>query len=203
MMSGGIDSPVAAHLMLSRGARVTLLNFDNRPFADDAELAKVRTLVERLRELHGDVPAYLVPHGETIQRASQEHAPRRLTCVLCKRMMLRVSGMMARRLDAEGVVTGDSLGQVASQTLANLRVEQLALGGVPAVRPLIGFDKAEVMRIAREIGTYDLSIAPSVGCTAVPSKPSVAARRIDVEGAEALIDIERLALAAVEGAGPI
>ena len=196
----GIDSPVAAHLMLSRGAQLVLVHFDNRPFTDDAEVDKVRGLVSRLRDLHGDMPAYLVPHGETAQLAAARAAPRRLGCVLCRRMMFRVAAAIARMEGAEGIVTGESLGQVASQTLANIRAETDALGGLPAVRPLIGFDKEEIVRIARSIGTYGISTASGLCCTIVPDKPSVAARRVDVEAAETGLDVDQLVAASLEGA---
>jgi thiamine biosynthesis protein ThiI len=202
LISGGIDSPVAAHLMLQRGADLVLVHFDNRPFTDDAEVDKVRGLIARLREIHGDIPAYLVPHGETAQLAAARGAPRRLGCVLCRRMMFRVAAAIARREKADGIVTGESLGQVASQTLRNVVVEQQALGGVPAVRPLIGMDKAEIVSIAKEIGTYDVSTGSGLCCTIVPSKPSVASRSVEVETAEEGLPVGDLVRAALEGATP-
>jgi thiamine biosynthesis protein ThiI len=200
LISGGIDSPVAAHLMLSRGVEMVLVHFDNRPFTDDAEVEKVQVLIARLRELHGEIPAYLVPHGETAQLAVARGAPRRLGCVLCRRMMFRVASAIARREGATGIVTGESLGQVASQTLQNIAVEQQALGGVTAVRPLIGFDKSEIVTIAREIGTYGLSTSSGLCCTIVPSKPSVAARTVEVEAAEEELDLDTLVTTAMAGA---
>jgi thiamine biosynthesis protein ThiI len=199
LLSGGIDSPVAAHLMLGRGAELVLLHFDNRPFTDDTEIEKVERLIGRLRELHGDVPAFIAPHGETAQLSAARAAPRRLGCVLCRRMMFRVAARLTEQVDAKGLVTGESLGQVASQTLANIRAEQSAMGMLPAIRPLIGFDKEEIVRIAKEIGTYDLSTGPGMCCTIVPDKPSVAARRADVESAEEGLDIDELVEAAVGG----
>jgi thiamine biosynthesis protein ThiI len=198
-ISAGLDSPVAVHLMLGRGAEVTLLHFDNRPYADDLEVDKARRLVTRLRELHGEVPAFLVPHGATFHAAMRERPPDRLHCVLCKRLMLRVASRYARTVGATGVVTGESLGQVASQTLQNIAVEQQALEGMTAVRPLIGYDKTEVMAIAREIGTYELSIAPGTACTEAPSRPSVAARSVEVEAVEQEIGVDRLVELALEG----
>ena len=198
-ISAGLDSPVAVHLMLARGAEVTLLHFDNRPYSDDQEVDKARRIVSRLRELHGEVQAFLVPHGATFHAAMRERPPDRLHCVLCKRLMLRVASRFARTIDATGIVTGESLGQVASQTLQNIAVEQQALEGLTAVRPLIGFDKAEVMAIAREIGTYDLSIAPGTACTEAPGRPSVAARSVEVEAVEREIGIDDLVRRALEG----
>jgi len=202
LVSGGIDSPVAAHLMLSRGAELLMLHFDNRPFTDDAEIAKVRALVSRLRELHGDMPAYMVPHGETAQLAVARGAPRRLGCVLCRRMMFRVAAAFARREGAEGLVTGESLGQVASQTLANIRAESSATSGLPIVRPLIGLDKEEIIAIAKGIGTFEISTSSGLCCTIVPSKPSVSARRAEVEEAEESIDTDALVEAALGGMEP-
>ncbi len=199
LISGGIDSPVAAHLMLSRGAEMVLVHFDNRPFTDDTEVEKVLTLVTRLREIHGPLKAYLVPHGETAQLATARGAPRRLGCVICRRMMFRTAAAIARRVGATGLVTGESLGQVASQTLQNIAVEQQALGGMTAVRPLIGLDKSEIMAIARHIGTYDMSTSSGLCCTIVPSKPSVAARSLEVEAAEEELEVEQLVQEAVGG----
>lgn len=199
LMSAGIDSPVAVHLMMERGAAITVLHFDNRPFTDDAEVEKARALVMRLRELHGDVPAWLVPHGETAQLAIARGAPRRIGCVLCRRTMLRVAAAVARREGASGIVTGESVGQVASQTLPNIAVEHSALGGLPAIRPLIGLDKEDIVRIAKAIGTFDLSIAPGSCCTIVPSGPSVAARRGEIAEAETGLDIDGLVEQALGG----
>jgi thiamine biosynthesis protein ThiI len=199
LISGGIDSPVAAHLMLSRGAEIVLVHFDTRPFTDDAGVEKVRALVDRLRELHGDFPAYLVPHSGTAQRATDRGTPKRLNCILCRRMMYRVASAIARREGATGLVTGESLGQVASQTLQNIAVEQQAMDGLPVVRPLIGLDKSEIMEIARRIGTYDISTMPAMGCTIVPSRPSVAARSVEVEAVEEELDLDELVEVSLQG----
>lgn len=199
LISGGIDSPVAAHLMLKRGVELVLVHFDNRPFTDDEEVEKVQELIAKLREIHGDMPAYLVPHGETAQLAAARAAPRRLGCVLCRRMMFRVAAAIARNEGATGIVTGESLGQVASQTLANIRAETGALDGLPGIRPLIGIDKQEIVSIAREIGTFDISTSSGLCCTIVPSKPSVAARDAEVDEAESTLNMQELVDAAIGG----
>ncbi len=114
-------------------------------------------------------------------------------------MMFRTAAVIARRVGATGLVTGESLGQVASQTLQNIAVEQQALDGIPAVRPLIGLDKSEIMAIARLIGTYDISTSSGLCCTIVPSKPSVAARSLEVEAAEEELEVDQLVQNAIGG----
>jgi thiamine biosynthesis protein ThiI len=115
-----------------------------------------------------------------------------MQCVLCRRMMFRVAERLARRVDAQFLVTGESLGQVASQTLANLNVEERATS-LPILRPLIGFDKVEIERIAKSIGTYGISTMPGLCCTMAPKKPSTYARHQDASHEEGNVDIEELA----------
>ncbi|MDR1954353.1 MAG: tRNA 4-thiouridine(8) synthase ThiI [Candidatus Methanoplasma sp.] len=170
LISGGIDSPVAAYLMNRVGAEMILLHMDNRPFADDVSIEKVKALAERLREVTGSpFPLYSAPHGISQERISNT-CDQNYQCVLCKRTMLRSAQEVAFRLDCGGIVMGDSLGQVASQTLRNLRYVSHGLE-VPVVRPLIGYDKIEIEAVAKEIGTYDISIIRSVGCSILPPRP--------------------------------
>jgi thiamine biosynthesis protein ThiI len=169
-MSGGIDSPVAAYIMDRAGADITLLHMDNRPFADDESIKKVTALAERLREVTGSgMPLYSSPHGVSQKRIS-ETCDQNYQCVLCKRVMLRTAQEIAGRLGCGGIVMGDSLGQVASQTLKNIRYVSHGLK-VPVVRPLIGYDKLEIEAVSKEIGTYEISIIRSNGCSIVPSRP--------------------------------
>jgi thiamine biosynthesis protein ThiI len=170
LISGGIDSPVAAYIMDKAGAEVALLHMDNRPFADDLSIEKVKSLAEQLRSVTGSpLPLYSAPHGASQEKISRT-CDSNYQCVLCKRTMLRSAQETAGRLGFGGIVMGDSLGQVASQTLKNLRYVSSGLT-IPVVRPLIGFDKIEIEAIAKEIGTYEISIIRSNGCSVVPSKP--------------------------------
>ena len=193
LISGGIDSPVAIHLMLRKGHDIIALHMDNRPFTDEAQIDKVKMLVKKLKEVHGrDIPLYLAPHGSPTQETIAERiSVRRYQCVMCRRMMLRVTEAFARKMGADALLTGESLGQVASQTLKNIYVESQAID-IPVIRPLIGFDKEEIISIAKEIGTYEISIMPSVCCTIVPRKPAINARLKDVLREEEKLPVRSL-----------
>ena len=199
LISGGIDSPVAAYVMDKAGAEVILLHMDNRPFADDKSIEKVKLLAEQLRSVTGSpFPLYSAPHGlsqETISRTCD----RSYQCVLCKRTMLRAAQELAGRLGCGGIIMGDSLGQVASQTLKNLRYVSRGLT-IPVVRPLIGYDKLEIESVAKEIGTYELSIIRSDGCSIVPSKPVTEADLNKMEKFDASSGLEELAMDAADKA---
>jgi len=178
LFSGGIDSPVAAWLMMKRGCEIIPVYFDASPFTDHTTLKRAESVAEVLREYQPDFELRVVPHGEFLLRAKEVLRRRKMenyTCVLCKRQMYRTAEAVAREEGAKGVVTGESLGQVASQTLENLLVLDEACS-LPVYRPLIGFDKLETERIAREIGTYERSILPAKSCEAVPKKPTTKAK---------------------------
>ncbi len=177
LISGGIDSPVATYLMLEQGAEVTALYLDNRPFTDEKTKTNVIDLIDQLKKVTGkDIKLYIVPHGNN-QKHFARNCDRHVGCILCRRMMLRLGAAVASREGALGLVTGDSLGQVASQTLQNLYVESQTVH-LPILRPLIGLDKLEIEAIAKEIGTFEISIRPGLCCTIVPKKP---ATRADLE----------------------
>jgi thiamine biosynthesis protein ThiI len=192
LISGGIDSPVAGYLMGKQGLDLVLVHFDNRPFTSDNEVEKAISLMKQLDNALGkESLRLLVPHGNA-QAEFAKCCRRNMECVLCRRMMLRVAEKLAKKHDAGFIVTGESLGQVASQTLANINVEERSTS-LPVLRPLIGFDKVEIERIAKSIGTYDISIRPGLCCTIAPKKPSTYSKIADAMDEETKVDIEKLA----------
>jgi len=191
LLSGGIDSPVAAYLMGRQGLELVLVHFDNRPFTSDQEVDKAVNLMRRLDAALGrENRKVLVPHGKT-QAEFARCCRRNMECVLCRRMMLRVAEKLADKYGAQCIVTGESLGQVASQTLANIFVEERATR-LPVLRPLIGFDKIEIERIAKRIGTYEISTLPGLCCTIAPKKPSTYSRIETAVAEEGKVSIEQL-----------
>jgi len=173
LLSGGIDSPAAAYMMSRSGFEVALLYMDNFGSGDSGEKRKVIKIARTLSEDSGrKMDLYLCPywkHQELISRLCK----RNLHCVLCKKYMLMIAQELTKRIGGEVIVTGDSLGQVASQTLQNLRTVQHGLE-LPVLRPLIGLDKLEIEAIAREAGTFEISIEKSQPCPYVPSRPATA-----------------------------
>lgn len=201
LLSGGIDSPVAAGLMAQRGADMVLLHMDNRPFGSELGVRKAESLAEALRAFTGQaMPLYMAPHGEN-QAVNQERCQSSYQCVLCKRLMLRTAQAMAFRLGAQGIVMGDSLGQVASQTLNNIRAEQHGLR-LPVLRPLIGLDKLEIEKLAKDMGTYGISITTDgqKECTAVPVRVITHASVEDILAEEAKVALEDMAARSAERA---
>lgn len=199
LISNGIDSPVAVYKMCAAGADVVLLNMDNRPYADDTCSDVVKDLAARLREVTGqELPLYSAPHGPS-QTTISERCVRNYQCVMCKRVMQRTAKVMAERLGCSGIVMGDSLGQVASQTLKNIRSENIGLD-FPVVRPLIGMDKLEIEAIAKEIGTYEISIRQCQGCSIVPVRPITDADPEKVASFDTEIDLDALARASADAA---
>ena len=172
LLSGGIDSPVAAWRMLKRGCKATFVHFHGRPFVTRASEEKVREIVELLTRYQLYSRLYLVPFGD-IQRQIVLGAPAPFRVVLYRRMMVRIAEELARRDKCWALVTGDSLGQVASQTPENLSVVEEA-AQLPILRPLIGMDKLEITEHAQRIGTFDTSIEPDQDCCKlfVPPHPS-------------------------------
>jgi len=170
LISGGIDSPVAAHQMLRKGLDGILLNMDNTPFSGDDESEKVDKIARKLSDLHpGRVRLLRAPHGLSLG-SFKDKSNEKYMCILCKKAMIGVADRICGREGADFIVLGDSLGQVASQTLPNLAAVSAGITN-PIVRPLIGFDKLDIEKIAKEIGTFDISIRRTHGCTAAPRYP--------------------------------
>ncbi len=197
LISSGIDSPVATYLLLKKAEEMILIHGDIRPFTDDREIENFTRLAKHLkRYTSSPIKIYLINHGENLN-VFKQNCNNRFTCVFCKRMFLRYAEKIAKKEGAEAIIMGDSLGQVASQTLQNIRTIEQAVN-IPILRPLIGFDKDEVVNISKEIGTYALSILPSNGCNAVPNKPATKAKLEIVLDEESKIDINKLLKKAVE-----
>lgn len=192
LMSGGIDSPVAAYVMSKVGADIILLHMDNRPYADDRPIERAKMLAARIREETGkNIPLYIAPHGAS-QKAIADNADSLYQCVLCKHAMQLTAKKLCQKLGASAIVMGDSLGQVASQTLLNIRSEVKGVD-FTILRPLIGYDKQEIIEIAQKIGTFEISNMPATGCTALPKKVVTEA---DIEKTQKFYeacDIEKLA----------
>lgn len=192
LLSGGFDSPVASYHMMKRGCNITFIHFHSHPFLSRASLEKAEELVEKLNPHQFDSRLYAVSFGE-IQRRIVLAVPSPLRVVLYRRFMLRIADEIAYRENAKALITGESLGQVASQTLENLVVIQEA-SRLSILRPLIGLDKQEIIQMARKIGTYEISAQPDQDCCRlfVPPHPSVRARLEDVRRAEAKLAVDDL-----------
>ncbi len=188
LISGGIDSPVAAWMMMKRGCPVTLLHFDSRPYAD--AISQSMRCGQALAEWTSGrkIDFITVPISRAIEKISS-HYPR-ATCVLCRRLMYRIASQVMLEQGCQGIVTGYSLGQVASQTAENILAEQSDLG-VVVYHPLIALDKTEITDLARKIGTYGIS-EETKSCTAVPSKPMTRARREEIARAEEVLGLKEI-----------
>ncbi len=183
-LSGGIDSPVAAWKMMRRGARVVAVHFWNRTHEGSAVREKLEDLCRVLALAQGDVPLVVVPF-EPVQRAIVAAVPSELRMVVYRRAMFRIASALAPRERALGYVTGDSMGQVASQTAENLRTIH-AVADLPVYSPLIGDDKVDVVNLAKRIGTFEISVRPHDDCCSflVSPHPSTRSRLVDVERLE-------------------
>jgi thiamine biosynthesis protein ThiI len=200
LLSGGIDSPVAAWRMMKRGCRAVLVHFHAFPLQDRSTIDKTRELARILTQWQLRTRLLLVPFGP-VQQAVVAACPAPLRVVLYRRFMMRIAEALARRQRARALVTGESLGQVASQTLDNMAVIGEATRA-PVLRPLVGMDKEEITAQARRIGTFAVSTLPDQDCCQlfVPRHPATAARREEVERAEEALDVPALVTAAVRAA---
>jgi thiamine biosynthesis protein ThiI len=193
LLSGGIDSAVACWLVMKRGCPIVPIYVDNAPLTDETTTAKALEVAKKLFEWSIGFPrkVYIVPQGKNLQ-AFVKDAPRKLTCLLCKRMMYRIAERIAEKEKAEGIVTGEAIGEQASQTMTNLKVLDEASTKYPIHRPLLGFDKTETTELARKIGTFEISTQKSKGCSGAPSKPSTQAKLEFVKKAEEKFNMGRM-----------
>jgi thiamine biosynthesis protein ThiI len=199
LMSSGIDSPVATFLISKKTKDIILLHVDTEPYTDQREKQIFLKLAQQLKKITKQhIKTYIIPHGNNL-KIFQQNCDKKYTCIFCKRMMLRYAEKIAQKEQADTIIMGDSLGQVASQTLQNIQTIERAIN-MPVLRPLIGMDKQEIINIAKEIGTYDISIQKKDPCSAVPKKPATMAKLKKITDEENKINISELVKTAVENA---
>lgn len=192
LLSGGIDSPVASFLAMKRGVNVIFCHFHAMPYVSKESVDKVKQLVGILNKYQSKSKIYLVPFGD-IQKEIMLHTAPNLRVVLYRRLMFKIAEQVANKEKAKALVTGESIGQVASQTIENISAISQAVE-MPILRPLITYDKEDIIKKAKEIGTYDLSILPHDDCCSrfLPEHPETKANIINVKKEEDKIDIEKL-----------
>ena len=199
LLSGGIDSPVSSYMIAKRGVQLELLHFASPPYTSQQAREKVLQLAQELTVWCGRLTVHIVPFTE-IQEEIRRKCPEDHFTLIMRRFMMRLADRLAHELCCKALVTGESLGQVASQTIQALCVSD-DVATMPVLRPLIGMDKEEIVRIARHVGTFDTSILPYEDCCTVftPRHPRTHPKLKDVEAAESALDIEALVDEAVKG----
>jgi thiamine biosynthesis protein ThiI len=192
-ISGGLDSPVAAYKMMKRGCVPIYLHFDNVPYGDDSTRDLAIRQAKRLAEyVYGyEVKMYVVPHGEDLTEVLR-HAPRKMTCIFCRRNMYRLAQEVALKEDADAIVTGEIIGEQASQTTRNLLAEESAICEIPIIRPCIGDDKVDIERWAMKIRTYEFAHEAVSCCSLPPKYPTIHAKLDEIAPAEEEMNMEWL-----------
>ena len=195
LISSGIDSPVASWMMIQKGIELIGVHCSNAPFVSDKSIIITKKMCRKIGIKH----LYIIKHGEIFQKRIVDDCKPSLICVLCKRFMYRVAEAIAIKECASCIVTGDNLGQVASQTLDNIVVLSAAIT-LPILRPILCNDKQEIVDLAKEIGTYEIGLDSSPSCTIVPESPATKAALFQVEEEEGKLGIKDLVKEAVETA---
>ncbi len=198
LLSGGIDSPVSSYMIAKRGVKLDMIHFASPPYTSDQAREKVLQLAQELTDWTGRLNVFIIPFTE-IQEEIRRNCPEEYFTLIMRRFMMRLADMLAKELRCKALVTGECLGQVASQTMDALRVSG-DVTDLPILRPLIGMDKEEIVRIARHIGTFDTSILPYEDCCTVftPRHPKTKPAVEDVREMEAVLDIEGLCQRAMD-----
>ena len=201
LLSGGIDSPVAGYMMAKRGVKVIGVHFASPPYTSEHSLEKVRTLAEKMVPYCGRIILYVVPFTK-IQEQIREHCPEDLSTLVMRRFMMEIAERIAIKEDCGALITGESVGQVASQTLPALACTEAAVKTLPVLRPVIGMDKEEIIAISRRIDTFETSVLPYDDCCTVftPKHPKTKPQLEQLLRAEKNLDREALIAAAVEEA---
>lgn len=198
LLSGGIDSPVAGYMMAKRGMKISSIHFHSYPFTSDQAREKVMTLAKELTDYTGKMDVYVVPFTD-IQIKIHEECPEEFMITIMRRFMMRISQKIAQKIGAGALITGESLGQVASQTLESINTTN-SVATMPVFRPLIGFDKMDIIDISHKIGTYQTSILPYEDCCTVflPKHPVTKPKLHIIERAEQKLNIDELIEQAIE-----
>ena len=199
LLSGGIDSPVAGYMMAKRGLRVDAIHFQSPPYTSERALMKVETLCEKMTNYCGNIRFYCVPFTET-QEALRDNCPEEYFTIIMRRLMLKIANVICARKGYGALITGESVGQVASQTLMAINCTDKA-ADYPVFRPLVGMDKKEIVEISRKIDTFETSTLPYEDCCTVftPKHPKTRPLLSDVEAAEAAFDFQPLIDKAIAG----
>lgn len=198
MLSGGIDSPVAGWMMAKRGIHIAAIHYVSPPYTSDRAQLKVEQLCEKLTDYCGGIAFYCVPFTE-IQEAIKDNCPEEYFTIIMRRIMMEIAQRMAEKDGCQALITGESVGQVASQTMAALACTD-AVCQIPVFRPCIGMDKTEIIEISRKIDTFDISTLPYEDCCTVftPKHPKVRPHLEDIEKAQSSFDFEPMIQKAVE-----
>lgn len=199
LISGGIDSPVASYMMAKRGVKLTAVHFASPPYTSDRAHQKVVDLLEKVSLYSGNIKLITVPFTE-IQETIHDKCPEELFTIIMRRLMMKISEKIAIKEGCSALITGESLGQVASQTIKAIYCTDNAVS-MPVFRPLIGMDKDEIVRISRKIDTFDISIRPFEDCCTVftPKHPKTKPVLADVEIAESKVDFDAMVDRAIDG----
>ncbi len=198
LLSGGIDSPVAGYMIAKRGVHIAAIHYVSPPYTSDRAQLKVEQLCEKMTAYCGGIAFFCVPLTE-IQEAIKDNCPEEFFTIIMRRLMMEIAQRIAEKDNCLALVTGESIGQVASQTMAAMCCTD-AVCRIPVFRPCIGMDKTEIIEIARKIDTFDISVQPYEDCCTVftPRHPKVRPQLADIEKAQANFDFEPLIQKAVE-----
>jgi thiamine biosynthesis protein ThiI len=202
LISGGIDSPVAAWLLIRKGVDPVFAYFDNYPLCDQAAEGIALDTIRRLCESAGvrNVRVYVISHSLDLQEILSK-CPAKFACMLSRRMMFRVAEQIAIKENCQAIVTGDAIGQKASQTVQNIVAADCVVSQVQVLRPLVGMNKLQIERYAKRIGTYEISIRPGVASCGVPTKnPSTSAKRDRLNEIEKALEVQDMVRRAIENA---
>ncbi len=199
LLSGGIDSPVAGYMMAKRGVHIAAIHYVSPPYTSDRALLKVETLCQKLTDYCGSIAFFCVPFTE-IQEAIKDNCPEEYFTIIMRRLMMEIAQRISEKDNCLALITGESVGQVASQTMAAMACTD-AVCRIPVFRPCVGMDKTEIIETARKIDTFETSIEPYEDCCTVftPRHPKVKPKLADIEKAQNSFDFEPLIQKAVEG----